>query len=104
MFVAGWVTLTSAAYEQKGDEETAKPWLETPIDWERVKSHAANFAAIFSDNDPFVPLADAEVFREKLLNAEIIIEHEKGHFSGSDGVTELPSALDTVLKQAATGD
>lgn len=29
-----------------------------------------------------------------------IVEHGKGHFSGSDGVTELPSALEAVLKYA----
>lgn len=99
VFVAGWITLASAAYEQEGDEETAKPWLETPIDWVKVKTRARNFTAIFSDDDPFVPLADAEVFRQH-LNAEIIIESGKGHFSGSDGVTELPSALHAILKYA----
>ena len=101
VFVAGWVTLAHAAYEEEGDEETAKPWLEMPIDWEKVKSRANGFAAIFSDNDPFVPLADVEVFRQR-LNAGIMIEHNKGHFSGSDGVTELPSALNAVLKHAQT--
>lgn len=99
VFVAGWVTLASAAYEQEGDEETAKPWLEKPINWEKVKSRASGFTAIFSDGDPFVPLADVEIFQQK-LDADIIIEHGKGHFSGSDGVIELPSALSAVLKHA----
>lgn len=99
VFVAGWVTLTSAAYEQEGDEETAQPWLKTPINWEKVKSRASGFTAIFSDDDPFVPLADVEIFQQK-LDADIIIEHGKGHFSGSDGVIELPSALDAVFKHA----
>ena len=102
VFVAGWVTLTPDAYEQEGDEETAKPWLETPIDWEKAKSHTANFTAIFSDNDPFVPVADAGVFREK-LGAEVITEKGKGHFSGSDGVTELPSALEAILNFTENG-
>jgi len=102
MFVAGPVTLTPAAYVEEGDEETAKPWLETPIDWGKVRLRAKKFIAIFSDNDPFVPLADADIFRQQ-LDAEIIIEHGKGHFSGSDGITELPSALAAVLKHAAAG-
>ena len=99
VLVAGWVTLTPAAYEQEGDKETAKPWLETPIDWEKVKAHTASFTALFSDNDPFVPIADAKMFHQK-LDAEIIIDHDKGHFSGSDGVIKLPSALEAVLKHA----
>lgn len=101
VLIAGWVTLTPAAYEQEGDEEIARPWLETPIDWAKVRSHANRFTAIFSDNDPFVPLSDTEVFREQ-LSAEIIIEKGKGHLSGSDGVTELPSALNAILKYAET--
>ncbi len=100
VFVAGWVTLLPAAYEGEGDAEIAKPWLQTPIDWAKVRAHASRFTAIFSDNDPFVPLADAEVFRRQ-LDAEIIIEPGKGHMSGSDGLTELPLVRDAVLEHAA---
>ncbi|MDP3727448.1 MAG: alpha/beta hydrolase [bacterium] len=101
IFVAGWVTLTPAAYEQEGDEKTAQPWLETPINWEKVKSHAAHVTAICSDDDPFVPRADAEVFREQ-IGAEVIIEQGKGHFGGDDGITELPSVRNAILKYAET--
>ena len=48
-------------------------------------------------NDPFVPIIDAEIFKNK-LGAKIIIEHNQGHFSGSDGITELPSALGSILE------
>lgn len=102
VFVAGWTTLTPEAFEEAGDQETARPWLETAIDWRRVKSHCSKFTAIFSDSDPFVPLSDADVFH-KNLGAEIIIESGKGHFSGSDGITELTSALATVLNYAKAG-
>lgn len=100
VLVASWTTLTPAAASTPEEQALFKPWLETPIDWEKVKSRANGFTAIFSDNDPFVTLADADVFRAK-LNAEIIIEKGRGHFSGSDGVTELPSALAAILKYAA---
>lgn len=95
LFVAGFVTLTGL--ETKEVEEIARPWLEIPIDWEDVKKKADKFTAIFSDNDPYVPLSNAEFFKEK-VGAEIIIEHNKGHFS--DGTTELPSALNAVLKMS----
>ena len=52
--------------------------------------------AIFSDNDPFVPLNDSKIFKNK-LNAKIIIEHKKGHFDPSSGVRKLPSALKSLL-------
>lgn len=82
------------------DEEkfVAKPWLETPIDFNKVRTKANNFVAIFSDNDPYVPLEEnAKTYKEK-LGAEIIIKHNMGHFKGDDGVTELPIVLNPVLK------
>jgi uncharacterized protein len=99
VFLAGWVNLTDKAYEVDEDLKIAKPWLKTPIDWEKIKSHTQKFVAIFSDNDPLVPLSDSEIFKEN-LGAEIIIEHNKKHFSGSTGITELPSALEAVLKMS----
>ncbi len=97
VLLAPWVHLTEAAYETKGDRDIAKPWLETPINFAAAKLHAKKFVAIFSDSDPLVPLDDAKIF-ERELGAEIIIEHKKGHFSGSDGITELPIARDKILE------
>lgn len=95
VFLAGWVNLTEEACEDEGDKEIAKPWLEIPIDWEKVKSRCVKFIGIWSDDDPLVPLSDSKIFQEK-LGTEIIVEHNKGHFSGSDGVTEFPSALEAI--------
>ena len=100
VFLAGWTRLTHEAYETEEDARIAKPWLETPINWERIKTKANKFVTIFSDNDPLVPLTDSEIFKEK-LNASIIIEHDKGHFSGSDNITELPSALNAILEMSS---
>lgn len=99
VFLAGWVHLTSEAYETKEDVEIAKPWLNTFLNWNKIKSHSKKFVSIFSDNDPLVPITDSEIFSSKLWS-EIIIEHNKGHFSGSDGILELPSALESILKIA----
>jgi predicted alpha/beta hydrolase family esterase len=67
-FVAGWFTLKQDVLKQEGQEvfEIAKPWIETPIDFEKVKSHCSNFLVILSDNDPYVPLLNKEVFKDKL--------------------------------------
>ena len=94
VFVAPWVRLKGLT---KKEEEIAKPWLETPINWQKVKKHTAKFVAIFSDNDPVVYLDDSETFKEK-LGAEIIIENNKLHFSGDDSIDQLPSALESILK------
>ena len=96
VLLAGWLNLTDAAYEDEDDREIGRPWRETPIDWERAKGNARRFVAIFSDDDPVVPLSNQEIFREK-LGADIVVEHGMEHFSAGAGVTELPSLLRAVL-------
>jgi predicted alpha/beta hydrolase family esterase len=83
--------------ESDEEKEIAKPWIETPIDLEKVKAVIPQTAAIFSDNDPYVSADNQEAFRDK-LDSEIIIKHVKGHFSGEDGITELPIVLEKLLE------
>lgn len=97
VFLAGWLHLTDEAFEDENDPQIAKPWLETPINWDSVKCHSNNFTAIFSDDDTVVPITDSEIFKEK-LGAKIIIEHNKDHFSGSSGIKDLPILLEELLK------
>lgn len=97
--LAGWVHLTDEAFELDEDAKIAKPWLETPLDWINIKSKANKFIGIFSEDDPLVPISDMTVFKDN-LGAKIIIEHGKGHFSGSTGIKKLPSALKAVLEIA----
>ena len=97
IFVAGFFKrLTGMEPEE---EETEKHWMETPLDLNKVKSHLPKSVAIFSDNDPFVPLDNQDDFRDK-LGSEIIIQHDMKHFSGSEGVTELPIVLEKILEIA----
>jgi predicted alpha/beta hydrolase family esterase len=97
VMLAPWINLTEKAFEDENDKKIAQPWLQTEINWEKIKKHTHRFTAIFSDNDPMVPIADAEIFKQK-LGAKIIIEHAQGHFSTKDGVTKLPSALNAILE------
>lgn len=99
VFLAGWTNLTDTAYETDEDALIAKPWLETPLNWNKIKTHSKTLIAIFSDDDPLVPISDAKIF-ERNLDAKIIIEHKKEHFSGSSGIKELPSALSAILEIA----
>lgn len=94
VFVAGWFNLKEEASEDDEDLKIARPWLETPIDFGKVKNHCGNFLAIFSDNDPYVPLSDKEIFKEK-LNAEIIVKNNQKHFNEAEKIKE---ALKFILK------
>ena len=97
IFVAGFFDLLETAYEEEAEKEIAKPWLEIPINLDKVKKHTNKVIAIFSDNDECVPLSGKEIFKKK-LGAEIIVEHKKGHFSSGDKINKLPIVLDKLLE------
>lgn len=83
-------------FEEGESKKIADPWLNTPIDFSKVKNTTSNLTAIFSDNDTWIPLENRDYF-EKVLSPKIIIEHDMGHINGEAGVTKLPSALEAVL-------
>lgn len=95
VFVAGFFRLLHLETEE--EKMVAKPWLETLIDYKKVKQNIPKIIAIFSDDDPDVDLGDKELFEEN-LGAKTLVEHNKGHFSDDAGVKELPSALKAVLE------
>lgn len=90
IFAAGFVTLMGLTKEE---EVVAEPWLKTPIDFEKIKNKTREFVAIFSDNDPFVPLEENRKVLEEKLGAKVIIEHNKGHFTEDNGVVSSPVLL-----------
>src|SRR3990167_4761212 len=97
VFVAGFFKHLTGLKDDPDVRETDTHWLGTPIDLEKVRSRLSKSVAIFSDDDPWVPLDNQDDFREK-LGSEIIIEHKMGHFSGSKNVFQLPIVLKSVLK------
>ncbi len=48
VFIAPWLNLTNLNEEEK---LIAKQWLETTINFDKVKSHTENIVAIFSDKE-----------------------------------------------------
>ena len=99
IFVAGFFKRLTGLGEEPNYEEVEKDWLETPISLNKIKGHLKNSVAIFSDDDPYVPLDNIDDFRDK-LSSKIIIEHKMGHFSGFQDITELPIVLEELLKMA----
>ncbi|MFH1750643.1 MAG: alpha/beta fold hydrolase [Candidatus Micrarchaeota archaeon] len=75
-------------------------FFSSPLDWKGIKSHCNKFVAIHSDNDRYVPLRHGDIFRRE-LRAKLVVKKGMGHFSGDEGCTELPVALDAVLGIAA---
>ena len=94
ILIAGWDVLSKEAFPLPEDFDVVKPLYESPIHYENVRRLANSFVALFSDDDPWVPLEpNRKVYKEK-LGANIIIQHNKGHFMKEiGGVTEIPGIL-----------
>ncbi len=72
-------------------------FLKTDPDWQTIKTKAQKFAVIHGDNDPLVPLSEGQAIADN-LGCEIVVIPNGKHLNGSAGFTELPQALELVLK------
>jgi predicted alpha/beta hydrolase family esterase len=72
-------------------------FFRIPLDYEKVKKSAKMIIAIHSDNDPFVPIENGYLLRDK-LGAELVIIPKSGHLNEGDGYFKLPIALDYIIK------
>ena len=68
-----------------------------PFEPEKVRVRGGKFVAIFSDNDPYVPLDKALEFARD-VGAKTILEKGRGHFE----VRALPSVFEAVLSIGAS--
>lgn len=93
VFVAGWFNLENL--EDNETEEIARPWIETPIDLEKVKSVLPRATLIISENDPFGCLEQNKAKFAQVMTKGIVMPNA-GHLSAEDGFTELPVVLDEL--------
>lgn len=95
--VAGFYTLNESTFEDEEDKKTTQPWLDTQIDNEKARKNAGRITAIFSDNDPYVPLENIDYFKKR-LGAKTITVKNKGHIGGSDNIEKYPLILEELIK------
>ncbi len=101
IFVAGWFHLSPLTMSEPGTPEIANPWIKTPVDLRKARVHTVKILAIFSNDDPYVPLSEARIFEDR-LGAQIIVEEGKGHFNEESGVKSLPVVLRELLVMIGT--
>ncbi|KKR07049.1 MAG: hypothetical protein UT43_C0037G0003 [Parcubacteria group bacterium GW2011_GWC1_39_29] len=97
IFVAGWFNLTDETWDEIYTKKIAKEWVHGTINFSKIKKHTDKFLDIASDDDPYVPLSDTELFKNN-LGAKIIVVKRMGHIAGDNGVNELPVVLEELLK------
>ncbi len=95
IFIAGWFNMKNLEDEEV--KEIAQPWIERPIDLKKVKKVLPKSTLIISDNDPYDAFEENKnKFTE--LGSKIVVVHNAGHFTESDGYTELPEILKEFKK------
>ncbi len=95
--VAGWYYLKDGSLNGPEEVSIAQPWVETPINSELVRENAGIIRAIFSDNDPYVDLENAKLFKDR-LGAVTLVLPNKGHLGAEDNLKEVPEILDELMK------
>lgn len=92
LFVAGWLTLSEEIMTNLEEKEIAKPWVEMPVNLEKVSQNSRKIISIFSDDDPYVPLENWQHFKKL---GEVIILDRKGHIEGTE--PEILSSIQKLL-------
>lgn len=95
IFVAGWFDLTNQEEEEKG---IARPWIQTPIEYEKVKANITKSVAVLSDNDPYVPYEETKKEFETRLGSEVVTVHNAGHVTADDGFGPFPQLFEIFEK------
>lgn len=98
VFVAGFTDgLNATKYPE------IQNFFTTPIDYKKIRSHCSKFVAIQSDNDPYVPLKQADILKKE-FGAEIIVKHNAKHFSGAadgeESCLKLTNVISAVRKMS----
>lgn len=72
-------------------------FLESEFHFEMIQQRARQFVVIHGDNDPLVPLHNAQFLSEK-LSADLIIIKNGQHLNGDAGWLQLPECLTALEK------
>lgn len=83
IFVAAWFDLENL--EGPDAEATAKPWISTPINTDKVKGNLGFSITILGDNDEWVPYEKTKKKFKELLDSEVITIPKGGHITSDDG-------------------
>lgn len=86
-FVAPWFQLENL--EDENSKQIAKPWIETPIDFEKIRKNIPQIHAVLSSNEPYGFVQENKKVLEEKLGAEVTVLQDRGHFTEEDGLVQF---------------
>lgn len=72
-----------------------KSFIEKSFDWRKIKQNCPKFFVFHSDNDPYVPIEQAEKLA-KNLGVDVILIKNAGHFNEKAGYSKFDLILDKI--------
>lgn len=96
IFVSGWLELINL--EDEAAEKIAKPWIETPINFEKVKNNIGKSIVLLGSNDQWVVADKTKKDFEEKLNSEVEIIPNSGHITSDDGFGPFPKLIEEIEK------
>jgi predicted alpha/beta hydrolase family esterase len=91
VFVAGWFDLTNQDEEEKA---IAEPWIQTPIDFGKVRKNLSKSVVMLSNNDPYVPYEATKRDFEIRLGSEVVTIPDAGHIDSDAGFNIFPQLVE----------
>ena len=78
-------------------DDVNRSFVDRTFNWERIQNNCKKYVLFHSDNDPYVPLVEAENIARKLdVNVHVI--RNGGHLNTEAGYTTFPELLDEIQK------
>lgn len=75
-----------------------KTFIDKKFNWRKIKENCNKFYIFHSDNDPYVPLKEAEIIANK-LNIKVILVKNAGHFNEAAGYKKFNLLLDYIKEE-----
>ena len=93
----GQAILVAGFFEDLGDDYAEiRSFIDEPVDWDAVKAACQSFSVIHSDDDDAVPVWCARNLAVQ-LGVPMELTTGYGHFSGGDGITQVPMVLEKII-------
>jgi predicted alpha/beta hydrolase family esterase len=90
--------LVGVCYTDLGDEHEKKSgYFDSPWAWDKIKNNAEKFIIFASKNDPYIPIAEPLLIKDK-IDAEYHEYINEGHFGSDVNKTEFPEIITAVKK------
>ncbi len=96
VFVAGWFDLVNL--ENAEVENEARPWIETPINFEKLKHVIGSVTVFLGDNDEWVKVKETKKEFEEKLDAGVTIIPNAAHITEDSGFGPVPFVLEAIEK------